>query len=128
MLDALKSIFRLGSSSVIDISGGSDYANLPTGFFRVITVSGKESLGFYDPATGSLSWDVKVKPIIVKDGKRVELNLQDLPLVKLNFKSQAASGVQNVGGHNLLDTATLDGFNGEFGWGGSKPKLPEGWS
>ncbi len=112
--------------SIIDVTGASDYANLPTGFFRVETISGEKSLGYFDPTTGSLSWDVKAKPIIVKEGQRVELNPQDLPLVKLSFRSQAASGVQNVSGHNLLDTTTLEEFDGEVSWEGKPPMGSDG--
>lgn len=125
-LNSVANLFRKTEATigVVTFSGVSDWANLPIGFFRVQTVSGKESLGFYNPTTGEHSWDVKAKPIVVRDGQRVELKPEDLPLVKLNFPAIAA-GVQRVGGHNLIDTDELENFNGEFGWSGEKRK--EGW-
>lgn len=126
-LNSAKNLFRKTEATigVVTFSGSQDLAEIPTGWFRVETLSGKKSLGYYDPATGFLSWDVAAKPIVVRDGVRVELDPKDLPLVKLNFPSAPTSGAQRVGGLNFIDSDDLENFNGEFTWAGEKPK--DGW-
>ncbi len=118
VLDVVKSILRPQATALkaIDVSGSVNYAELPLGFFRVETASGKKSLGYSCPTL--LSWDVGTT--VVVGGNRITLDVpqEQLPLVRLNFQSQAA-GVQQVGGHSIIDTERLDGWDGEVAYEGS---------
>jgi hypothetical protein len=108
LLNSVKSIFKVEEAPFIVVAGTMNYGEIPLGFFRVETASGKESLG-YKGATGWLSWDCG--ETVVDGGSRVTLSVprDSLPLVKLNFKS--ASAGQEIGGLRVIDTDTL-------GWDG----------
>ena len=59
-IDTFKEVFNLAPPSpttkLITINSAVDYAELPRGFFRVETASGRETLGYKGPSF--LSWEV----------------------------------------------------------------------
>ena len=111
MFDFLKPK-RSSSITFVEVNSTLDYSALPKGFFRCLTASGVETLGY----NGSfLAW--KVGETVVDGNRRVILDKPrtELPIVKLAFASQQSDGVQRVLGHRLLDTAELgDQFDGNF--------------
>jgi hypothetical protein len=94
-----------------------DFSELPNGFFRVRTLSGKESLGYN--CLSFLSWDVG--ETVVDAGKRITLSVPraELPIVNLSFSRQQ-QGVQQIGGCSIIDTEALDGDSGAVVWAGSR--------
>jgi len=116
LLSNVKNIFTT-QPPVVSYSGGTNYEELPLGFFRVLTASGKESLG-YRGATGFLCWTVG--ETVVDGGSRVTLSVprEFLPLVRLSFRSQSAD--QEVGGVRIIDTDSLGGWNGEVAYDGGR--------
>lgn len=105
---------RKATPSIFTINSTNDYTELPQGFFRVLTASGKTLLGY----NGSfLAWEVG--PTVVDGGKRITLSvpMEELPLVKLHFANQE-QGVQRVGGVGIIDTDSLDENDGTVGWNG----------
>jgi hypothetical protein len=121
-LDVLKDAFNFAlpapAKKIITINSGANYAELPQGFFRVETRSGKQTLGYNG---GFLSWDAG--ETVVDGGFRITLNTPraDLPLVKLNFSKQRLDGVQQVGGRSIVDTDVLDD-DGAIAWAGAAPR------
>ncbi len=107
---------RKATPSILTVSGTNDYTELPQGFFRVETASGKKSLGFN--CLSFLSWQVGTT--VVVGGKRITLDkpLDELPLVKLHFANQE-QGIQRVGGVGIIDTDVLDESDGTVGWNGT---------
>jgi len=124
-LDTLKSIIHLAPSSpatkVVTITSAENYGEIPQGFFRVETASGRQLLGY---SGGFLCFNCG--PTVVDGGKRVTLNVprSELPLVKLNFRR--ADGAQHTLGHTLIDTDALDG-DGVIGWQGKEPPCGVEW-
>jgi hypothetical protein len=122
-LDVLKDTLNLvplaPTTKIIIISSGANYAELPQGFFRVETRSGKQTLGYNG---GFLSWDAG--DTVVDGGRRITLDTPkaELPLVKLNFSKQRADGIQQVGGRGLVDTDVLDDNDGTVAWAGQTPR------
>ncbi len=121
MFDTIKSIFRPQATAlkVISVTSAVDYAELPQGFFRVEAASGRKTLGYN--CTSFLCWDVGTT-IVVGGNQRITLEKspEELPLVKLNFRSQMP-GVQQVGGRSVVDTDVLDGYDGSVSWAGATP-------
>ena len=76
---------------VISVTGSNDYTELPQGFFRVETASGKASLGYNCPAF--LSWNVGTTVVVGRERVTLSVPREELPLVKLNFR-QPTQGVQ----------------------------------
>jgi hypothetical protein len=109
---------------VISVTGSNDYAELPQGFFRVEAASGKTSLGYNCPAF--LCWDVG--PTVVVGRERITLAVprEELPLVKLNFRSPTA-GMQQVGSMGIVDTDSLDGNDGSVGYDGVNAPRRDGF-
>jgi hypothetical protein len=110
------------SPSITFITGVDSYGELPQGFFRVQSASGKESLGY----NGSfLCWDCGNT---VVDGKRITLAVprESLPVVRLNF-SKRTEGVQQVGSGTIIETDSLEPDNGAVVWDDLKPSDGVGW-
>jgi len=114
LLNSVKSIFR--NQSIINYTGGTNYEELPLGFFRVETATNKESLG-YRNTTGWLSWNCG--ETVVDGDNRVTLSVprESLPLVRLNFRGQSAGTV--VGDQRIIDTDDLS-WNGEVEYDGGR--------
>lgn len=100
---------------VVSVDGPTDYAELPQGFFRVETASGKASLGYNCPAF--LCWDVGTTVVVGRERITLSVPREELPLVKLKFK-QPTYGVQQVGSVGILDTDNID-HDGSVVWAGS---------
>jgi hypothetical protein len=100
---------------VISVAGPHDYTELPQGFFRVETASGKASLGYNCPAF--LSWNVGTTVVVGHERITLSVPREELPLVRLNFK-QPTYGVQQVGSVGILDTDNID-HDGSVEWAGS---------
>ena len=102
---------------VVTVRSTADYEELPKGFFRCVTNSSVESLGYNG---GFLCW--AVGETVVDDGKRITLTVprSELPLVRLNFSRQT-NGAQHVGGSTIIDTDSLDGDNTVV-WDGQPPR------
>jgi len=122
MFDKLRNLLQVPTAPpLITWRGHSDTPSLPSGFFRVITADGKESLGYYDVATG---WSA------FKVGKTVQPNggapitrdkpVENLPMVRLSYQS-AQPGLMNIGTSRLVDTDVLDDFDGETQYDGTAP-------
>jgi hypothetical protein len=126
MFDSIKAFFQSPTPplKVISITSSVNYAEVPQGFFRVEAASGKSSLGYNCPVF--LCWDVG--PTVVVGRERVTLSVprEELPLVKLNFKSPAA-GVQQVGSAGVIDTDSLDGVDGSVGYDGVNAPRGDGF-
>jgi len=103
---------------VVSVDGPSDYAELPQGFFRVETASGKASLGYNCPAF--LCWDVGTTVVVGRERITLSVARAELQLVKLNFK-HSTYGVQQVGSVGILDTDNID-HDGSVEWAGSPPR------
>ncbi len=130
MFDKLKSLFQpqqRSDMSFITVTGAEDYSELPQGFFRVETASGKESLG-YKFTNGEYSW--RVGETVVDGLERVTLAVprESLPLVKLPNFSSPMAGEHNIGGHRIIDTDSMPGeFDGETGYDGVNAPRADGW-
>jgi len=114
-LDVVKSILNLEpprpTTKLIVVNSSANYADLPTGFFRVRTVSGRETLGY----NGSfLAWEVG--ETVVDGARRVTLSVPraELPLVELDFRQNT----QTVMGHSVIETDTDDC---DVNWCGAPP-------
>ena len=110
------SVLRTTTPSIIVVSGTNDYTELPQGFFRVETASGKKSLGFNCPSM--LCWQVGTTVVVGRERITLDKPLDELPLVKLNFSKQE-QGVQRVGSTGIIDTDVLDENDGTVGWDGT---------
>jgi hypothetical protein len=113
------SVVRATKPSAIVISGTNDYTELPQGFFRVETASGAKSLGYNCPTM--LCWQVGTTVVVGRDRITLDKPLEELPLVKLNFRS-SAQGIQQVGSTGIIDTDDLDNNDGTVGWNGAPPQ------
>lgn len=108
MLETLKSFFQPQQHSnlkIVTVRSAVNYDEIPLGFFRVRTASGKESLGY----RGSfLSW--RVGSVVVDGGKRITApeNREELQLVELSFTKPQGDGVQHIGGCSVIDTDSLE--------------------
>lgn len=117
-IDTFKEVFNLAPPSpttkLITINSAVDYAELPRGFFRVETASGRETLGYKGPSF--LSWEVG--ETVVDGGKRITLDRPrtELPIVRLDFRQEDAR-VHRVGGLNVIDTDSLDSWDGSVEYG-----------
>jgi hypothetical protein len=105
------------TSTVVSIISTADLTELPQGFFRVLTASGAESLG-YNCAL-FLCWDCGETVVVGAHRVKLDKARSELPLVKLSFARQM-EGVQQVGSHRIVDTDALDGDSGAITWGGQK--------
>jgi hypothetical protein len=115
-LDVVKNILNLEppkpALKLVVVNSFANHSELPTGFFRVRTVSGRETLGY----NGSfLAWEVG--ETVVDGAKRVTLSIPraELPLVELDYRSQGSNVVK---GHSIVETDT-DG--GDVNWTGAPP-------
>ncbi len=118
MFDTLRSIFTGldTNKKIVTVTSGANYAELPKGFFNVETASGKKSLGY----NGSFfCFDCGLT--VVDGAQRITLDKprSALPLVKLNFVAQQAAGTVRVGSHTVVDTESLDQFDGHVQWDGA---------
>jgi hypothetical protein len=112
---AVKTLFDVEKPSmqIIEISG-FDPAELPKGFFNVITSTGKITLG-YNGATIT-SYDVGET---VNDGKLAKLDKprSELPTVKLPYGSRNSSEFK---GHTIIEVDATEN-DGGVSWAGSPP-------
>jgi len=107
MIERLKEFLRPaqhGNTMFVEVNSSLDYNNLPQGFFRCITASGIETLGFRG-CTGT-SFDCGT--VVVDGAERHALSIprDQLPTVKLDYGRQQSD--------RLLDTSELDEFDGNF--------------
>jgi hypothetical protein len=121
LIDTLKDVFNLAPPrpevKIFNVTSASHYEGLPDGFFRVETASGETSLGY--KGVNALSWNVGTT--VVDGSKRVTLTVprSDLPLVKLDFRRQEA-GIHHHGGMRMIDTDSLEEWDGTVGYGDEK--------
>jgi hypothetical protein len=112
-MNLLKSIFGTPTVSValITATSAADISSLAVGFYKFEYKTGKWSIGY--KWTSSYKLDVGHGKFIVDGGLRIPIpeKPDGLPVVKWNFKG-AAAGVQTVGGVNIMDTDSLEEFDG----------------
>ena len=102
---------RSSSITFVDVGGALDYSAIPLGFFRVITKSGKESLGYRGTFT---TFDCGKTVVDGAERHSLSIPADQLPVVKLNFRSQQSDGTQTVRGVKIMDTDELGEFDGSF--------------
>jgi hypothetical protein len=116
-LDTVKSILQLEppkpTMKLITMTGGADYAELPQGFFNVEGASGRKTLGFNCPSF--LCWEVGETVVVGRDRVTLDKPRSELPTVRLNFRNQT----DEIGGHGIIDTDTLDASDGTVGYSGT---------
>jgi hypothetical protein len=127
IIDTVKSFFAPSAPATtfatITITSSLDYEGIPKGFFRVLTLSGKESRGW----NGSfLCW--RVGKTVVDGGQRhtCDTPLSELPTVKLNFQKPQGDGVQNFAGASIIDTDLLEADSAVV-WDGGEPASGIAW-
>ena len=119
MFETIKSIFRPQvETAIITINSPVNYAELPQGFFRVETASGRRTLG-YNCST-FLCWDCGTTVVVGRDRVTLGTSPDELPLVKLNLRSQT-NGVHDVNGRGVIDTDLFDENDGSVSWDGATP-------
>jgi hypothetical protein len=114
LLSALRTEPQPTAIRVISVTGPTDYSELPQGFFRVVTASGKEGLGYNG---AFLCWDVGTTVVVGRERITLSVPREELPLVKLNFRKQQ-DGVVQVGSVGVIDTDSIGG-DGSVSWTGS---------
>ena len=105
------------AAKVVSITSAVQFEELPKGFFRCRTASGKESLAYNG---NFLAWEVG--ETVVDGGRRVTLSVprESLPIVNLNFGKQQP-GIQQIGSTGIIDSDVLDGETGVV-WDGAPPR------
>ena len=115
----LSRLFRR-ESEIIEINPTSDDPMaLPSGFFRVLTASGKLTLGFHDPRVRFVA--IPCGTTVNDNGKLVTLDkdVEDVQIVRLPYRPETP-GVRQIGGRTLIESDRFNEFDGEFEWGGAK--------
>jgi len=124
MFENIKSLFQKPDEGpqIITVSGGANPNELPQGFF--------ESLG---GDTKSVGFNCRKCKFTVKYGAGrivqhcgIRETRPDGPLPQVRWAyggGKQSGGVQTIGGVNLLDTSSLDTFDGEYEWTGDKPRF-----
>ncbi|MGB6477161.1 MAG: hypothetical protein WBF04_24165 [Candidatus Sulfotelmatobacter sp.] len=122
-LDTMKTLLNLApprpKMGIISINSFSP-EDLPKGFFRVRTVSGKETLGY---SGGFVTYDCGAT--VVDGAKRLTLDkpLADLPLVELNYRNPNSNVIN---GTAVIETDSMES-DGEVSWSGAPPSPGVTW-
>ena len=124
MLDDIKNFLAPKTSErrFITVTSYAAFDNVPMGWFRVETVSGKQTLGY----RGVNGFCFDVGRTVVDGAKRVtlEVPVSELPLVKLNFQKPNST---SAFGRTILDTDELDS-DGTVNWQGAEPRNGVEWA
>ncbi|MFI5117186.1 MAG: hypothetical protein ACHP8B_10880 [Terriglobales bacterium] len=143
MFDKIKSMLGIRPQPapiVVTVGGGdgSNYGDVPYGFFRVLLQDGKESLGYNDPPreyTGPSVADPEkmvtrmvptpfgiafnVGETVVVGGRRITLDVprDTLPVVRLEYAAPTPGAARLPNGDHIIDTDAM-GDSGDADWDG----------
>jgi hypothetical protein len=119
-INSVKNMFQpIPKAAAVVVTSGADYAELPQGWFRVETASGRKSLGYNCPLF--LCWDCGTTVVVGKNRVTLDKPKAELPLVRLDFRRQQ-QGVVRVGGRTIIESESLGDTDGTVAWDGATPR------
>ena len=101
-------LFRKRERVLVDILSAADCAKIAEGFFVCVSAAGRRTLGHNGP--NGMSWQVTRPTSMTPE------QIRQLPIVRLKFA--VANGLVQMAGRALVDSSSLDLFDGTVEWGG----------